>query len=758
MSEADKRIIMNADNNTRNAQSSWKGGKRDRPKPDSALARKNSSGKRSSQPRGKATNSSWHNRESPSPGAKLNATASVFVPQGKQDPNYAPSDASELSTTPDEYFADLLLEEDIFSNRRLAHSKKGVRIANHLLNFSFEHKTGTPFGTSSKRRSKFEPYNRERFLQANFRFLVRDSGDYGLHLVDPDRIVDWIDIEQVALSAPSPVTCPICLEPPVAAKITKCGHIFCWHCILQYLSYGTRQWRRCPLCFDPVGSKDLKSVTVSVTPRIKEGDRVTLGMMNRLKGSVVPWQRSRGKIRYKESELPLSTDPDVLFSRFSVLVNPLSIAIADRNDLESLLALTHSSGEVDLVPFISQALDLSKERISKLESTGLVNQVSPPTTVAASVAPVRTAAASSDAFFDLEEEESANVKQPIEERKEEENFDDDDEIKRNRSLTTPVTTNVSNQAKPKRGSVNRKHSLSSLNEEDEVNSDGEDGTYSFYQSVDGQLLFLHPLNVRMLMKEYGRYSRFPNTIEGEVIEIEHCQQTDHTRKRFKYLSHLPLAADFLFVELDMTSLVSTDTNKLFADEVRQRRNRRTRRRREEDLAKDQSEQLNYVKQVAMMEDITSWPSMESLPVEFLNSGLVDVEVTDATVASSPPETTSAPKSSFSKIVKGKTREEEYPSLGAAAPVTTTGSVTSSSPPSWNWKQRSTTPLAPTVTAATPNYNYNNHINHNASEDEHEVTDIGPVVGLREGNITNANTQKTKKGKKMFLSNVSLRRY
>eukprot|EP00742_Colponemidia_sp_Colp-10_P005225 GILJ01005583.1.p1 GENE.GILJ01005583.1~~GILJ01005583.1.p1 ORF type:complete len:757 (+),score=110.33 GILJ01005583.1:243-2513(+) len=756
MSEADKRIIMNADNNARNAQSSWKGGKRDRPKPDSALARKNSSGKRTNQPRGKATNNSWHNRESPSPGAKLNATASVFVPQGKQDPNYAPSDASELSTTPDEYFADLLLEEDIFSNRRLAHSKKGVRIANHLLNFSFEHKTGTPYGTGSKRRSKFEPYNRERFLQANFRFLVRDSGDYKMHLVDPDRIVDWVDIEQVALSAPSAVTCPICLEAPVAAKITKCGHIFCWHCILQYLSYGTRQWRRCPLCFDPVGSKDLKSVTVSVTPRIKEGDRVTLGMMNRLKGSVVPWQRSRGKIRYKESELPLSTDPDVLFSRFSVLVNPLSIAIADRNDLESLLKLTHSSGEVDLVPFISQALDLSKERISKLESTGLVNQVSTPMTVAASVAPSRTAEAQSDAFFDFEEGESANPNELIEEKKEAEAAaEDDGEVKRNRSLLTPVTTNVSNRSKPKRGSLNRKESLSSLNGEDEVDSDGEDGTYSFYQSVDGQLLFLHPLNVRMLMKEYGRYSRFPNTIEGEVIEIEHCQQSDHTRKRFKYLSHLPLAADFLFVELDMSSLVSADTNKLFADEVRQRRNRRTRRRREEDLAKDQSEQLNYVKQVAMMEDITSWPSMETLPVEFLNSGLVDVEVTDVTVASAPSETTPAPKL-FSKIVKGKTREEEYPRLGGAAvPVTNNGSITSSSPPSWNWKQRST-PLPPVV-SATPNYNpnYNHTNNGNGSDDEHEVIDIGPVVGLREGNT---NAQKTKKGKKMFLSNVSLRRY
>ena len=29
--------------------------------------------------------------------------------------------------------------------------------------------------------------------------------------------------------------CPICLYPPKAAKMTRCGHVFCWCCILHYL-------------------------------------------------------------------------------------------------------------------------------------------------------------------------------------------------------------------------------------------------------------------------------------------------------------------------------------------------------------------------------------------------------------------------------------------------------------------------------------------------------------------------------------------
>jgi hypothetical protein len=36
------------------------------------------------------------------------------------------------------------------------------------------------------------------------------------------------------------VQCPICLEnlpAMIAPRITKCGHIYCWPCVLQYLAY-----------------------------------------------------------------------------------------------------------------------------------------------------------------------------------------------------------------------------------------------------------------------------------------------------------------------------------------------------------------------------------------------------------------------------------------------------------------------------------------------------------------------------------------
>ena len=53
-------------------------------------------------------------------------------------------------------------------------------------------------------------------------------------------------------------SCPICLDVPVAAKITKCAHVYCWPCILHYLSLSEKAWAKCPICFDAIEEKDLK--------------------------------------------------------------------------------------------------------------------------------------------------------------------------------------------------------------------------------------------------------------------------------------------------------------------------------------------------------------------------------------------------------------------------------------------------------------------------------------------------------------------
>ena len=87
------------------------------------------------------------------------------------------------------------------------------------------------------------------------------------------------------------VKCPICMESlniMVAPRITKCGHIFCWPCILQYLGYEKeKNWKRCPLCFDPVYKHDLRNIEVSQGKYYKETDIITLNLMARNKSNII---------------------------------------------------------------------------------------------------------------------------------------------------------------------------------------------------------------------------------------------------------------------------------------------------------------------------------------------------------------------------------------------------------------------------------------------------------------------------------------
>jgi hypothetical protein len=77
--------------------------------------------------------------------------------------------------------------------------------------------------------------------------------------------VDWIDVEQVILLKPTIPACPICLQvAPVAPKVTKCGHVYCYPCILHYLSLGEKKWRKCPICYDAIYANALKSARLQI--------------------------------------------------------------------------------------------------------------------------------------------------------------------------------------------------------------------------------------------------------------------------------------------------------------------------------------------------------------------------------------------------------------------------------------------------------------------------------------------------------------
>lgn len=88
--------------------------------------------------------------------------------------------------------------------------------------------------------------------------------------------------------------------------------------------------------------------------------------------------------------------------------------------------------------------------------------------------------------------------------------------------------------------------------------------FFFYQSSDGQLLYMHSVNIRMLQQEYGSLDRAPQMIRGEIIQKESCSMTDALRKRLKYLQHLPVASQFEVVEIKLDeSYLSNEVFEIF---------------------------------------------------------------------------------------------------------------------------------------------------------------------------------------------------
>src|ERR1700722_15400917 len=96
-----------------------------------------------------------------------------------------------------------------------------------LLSFevqSSSSKSKSPYSSPTLRtkRGKLHPVgmDKERYILANFRFIVRQASNFSVN-----SSIDWACVEQVLIPVSDPPICPICLESPLnLPKMTRCGH------------------------------------------------------------------------------------------------------------------------------------------------------------------------------------------------------------------------------------------------------------------------------------------------------------------------------------------------------------------------------------------------------------------------------------------------------------------------------------------------------------------------------------------------------
>lgn len=108
-------------------------------------------------------------------------------------------------------------------------------------------------------------------------------------------------------------------------------------------------------------------------------------------------------------------------------------------------------------------------------------------------------------------------------------------------------------------------------------------TFYFYQSADGQPIYLHALNVQMLVHEFGSFENCPSVIKGKIVEKDSTSMSEELRNRLRYLRHLPITSMFEVCELQMSTPAhfSRETLALFKEQIESRRRKRARRARDE---------------------------------------------------------------------------------------------------------------------------------------------------------------------------------
>lgn len=429
---------------------------------------------------------------------------------------------------------------------------------NHLLNFHYEPREmqggsdvwshGKSTKGYSRNSNRWLPpvqrhkYNKEQFLQASCQFIVTANGNYSSYLTDPDTLVDWKLVEQIKIHSPENLSCPICLCTPVAGKMTRCGHVYCWPCILHYLSLSDKSWHKCPICYELIQKSDLKSVTEITQTTLNLGDIITLRLMRREKGTLLA--------------VPVGSvnqNPTNFFPAADAMSNEVysKLLVADTDHVMNIINCERVQLKLEMLDnpdspencYIEQALN----ELSKREEE-LVNKI--------------RSKSEADATAQKEDnvtEDQQSFQHESENREEIINVVNEKEIKNDEASSKIIESSNISQS-----------------------TSGVQKFFYFYQADDGQHLYLHAMNVKMLELQYGSLENSPHIIEGKLLEKEGGSLTEDLRRRLRYLCHLPLTCQFELAEIDLKPpIVSQEVLTSFRDQLVLRQKRRQQREREE---------------------------------------------------------------------------------------------------------------------------------------------------------------------------------
>lgn len=476
-------------------------------------------------------------------------------------------------------------------------SRKGQTSITHLMNFSLPPRPQYhPTSHRNPRRYAswgYHAMDKARYVHANYRFIVAPDRAYHAQAANADVHLDWNSVLQVLVSEQTQAaSCPICLSPPVAPRMARCGHIFCLPCLIRYMHATDddhpvpekkARWKTCPVCWDSIYIAETRPVRWF---RGQEGDLpveggdVVLRLVKREPGSTLALPRDGAESLARGEDIPwhhaaevadyariMKGGEDYMNSQYDTEIGDLRRQEAE----DELMFGDDTTWSQKAVGAITDA----KERVK-----GIGN---PPDTPSQPVQRQRESALT-------EQQPGQSSSEPVPSSSVEADPSSTDtangpDLSNDMSniQLEPSTSAKAKQRDPGTGQSQGPHGPHGPHAPDQP--------YYFYQALPQ--FYLSPLDIRILKTAFGDYASFPATI---LPRVEHISTghiiDDELRKRVKYLGHLPYGCEVNFLECDWRDVVGPDVLQHFHAETQKRRKRNKEKevREEKDRARAEREE------------------------------------------------------------------------------------------------------------------------------------------------------------------------
>ena len=394
--------------------------------------------------------------------------------------------------------------------------------------------------------------------QNRFRFLISNNAKifnyYTTYEKGNFKNINWEDIKLVYYYYVEDYQCPICLENKICCPmIINCGHIFCYPCFLNFYNYYTnvsinKKVPNCPLCSEKIDleKNELKFCEMIRCQNYTNNMNIKFNLIMREKTSPTLYnlcydpslKKWKNSLKYQMRSIPLEISKEFLFSRiFSTnkkltngrinnLLKELKEELKEEKEFyadETRMNCLNQCIDIlnNMLKENDQQKDFILESVFQKENTNNNNNIN------------------NDNKFDL--------------------------ISNNSSTNTNNTINIIND------NISNNISNNNFTEDGEINYKKY---FLFYQEEEGDIYYLHPFIMDILLTEYGDYSNLPVVISGNILDVEMKQVTPYIKSNYPYLSHLYLGSIIFFVEIDVSKLISASTRKRFSHALNERAKRR----------------------------------------------------------------------------------------------------------------------------------------------------------------------------------------